>query len=55
MINTYFESIVIIILAYKTRQALPGRPGRPEKTTGRQARPSKLDNRHRQAWEAVGL
>ena len=52
MINTYFESIVIIILAYKTRQALPGRP---EKTTGRQARPSKLDNRHRQAGEAVGL
>ena len=44
--------IITMILVLKNRQALPGRPN---KTTGRQARPYKKLNRHRQAGIGVGL
>ena len=41
---------------YETnRQAYTGRPGRPEKMAGRQARLEKYDDRHRQVEKGVGL
>ncbi len=43
----------LILSVYKKyRQASTGRPGRPNKTTGR---PGKMDDRHRQAVEVDGL
>jgi hypothetical protein len=51
-----------IISIYNHTQATQARPGRPMKITGRQARPTKTSDRHRQAedlrslsWAGPGL
>jgi hypothetical protein len=60
-LSSYQETLLFSFKWYhnismkKTTQATADRPGRPTKMTGRQARPKKTYDRHRQAVRVYSL